>query len=261
MASRRTASRVALAGLERIGAVVAVAVGEVEQPARDQQRGAVGRHAAEAHGHQRARPVGRQLQLQLGEAQDLERLGERREVERERALVLGALVARPVALAAVGAPGAGVGAGRLDAAVLEREVGLELPLLGCARSAAARPSRSPSARGARRGGWRAPRCPASRRAARARARSRCRSPSASGPTSACTPAGSRSPARARRPAGRRATTGRSGPCAARAGPRPGAARRWSSRPPSRPPRTPAPRSPRSPRRPRPGARSRRGAGG
>ena len=73
---------------------------------------------------------------------------ERRRGEGQRALVLGALVAGPVALAAVRAPGARVEAGRLDAAVRDRLLAARSPTSTPAPAAAATPARRPSARGA-----------------------------------------------------------------------------------------------------------------
>ena len=91
--------------------------------------------------------------VDLGEAEDLDRLLERRRGEGQRALVLGALVAGPVALAAVRAPGARVQAGRLDAAVRDRLRGREVPRPLLRVAAAATRARTPSARGAARGAW------------------------------------------------------------------------------------------------------------
>ena len=120
---------VAAPRLERPRLIVAVAVGQVEQAAGHEQRRSLGGDRAQAHRHQRARPVGRQRQLDLREAEDLERLLERLEREGHRALVLGALLGRPVPGAAVRAPRAGVRARGLDAAEADRVVAGERPLL------------------------------------------------------------------------------------------------------------------------------------
>ena len=50
---------------------------EVELAARHQQRRTVGAHLAQPDRDQRQRPVGRDDEPDLGEAEDLERLGER----------------------------------------------------------------------------------------------------------------------------------------------------------------------------------------
>ena len=61
-----------LAGRERRDGLVAVAVGEVEQAARHEQRLAAGRDVADARGDERVGLIGRDAQPQLGEAERLD---------------------------------------------------------------------------------------------------------------------------------------------------------------------------------------------
>jgi hypothetical protein len=61
---------------------------EVEEAARDERRRPVREDVAEAHGDERARAVDGELQGCLGEAENLERLGELLRVERERERVV-----------------------------------------------------------------------------------------------------------------------------------------------------------------------------
>ena len=110
------------AALERLDLAVTVAVGQIEEPARDQERRAVRRHSAEPNGDERLGAIRLERQLDLRKAEDVERLLERFEREAHRARVLRTLVGRPVALTAVGTPRAGVGAGRLSAADTYREL-------------------------------------------------------------------------------------------------------------------------------------------
>jgi hypothetical protein len=102
---------------------VVVAVGEVQQPARDEQRRAVGRDVAHPDRNERPRAVGGDLERHLGKPEHFDTPLERRRGERQRPAVLGALVDREVARAAVGAPRARVLPGGLRAAVLERLLG------------------------------------------------------------------------------------------------------------------------------------------
>ena len=107
--------------------LVALAMREVEDPARHERRGAVGREVAEADCQERARPVDGKLQPDLGEAEDLERLLERIGVERERERVVGALVGGEVGRLALRAPDARLGPVGLEAEELARLVERELP--------------------------------------------------------------------------------------------------------------------------------------
>ena len=66
-------ARSGCAGLERLRVLVAVAVGEVEHAARDEQRGAVGRHVAQPRGELRHRPVALELELHARVAEQLDR--------------------------------------------------------------------------------------------------------------------------------------------------------------------------------------------
>ncbi len=90
---------VALAGDERLRPLVAVAVGEVEQAAGDEQRGAVRGDVAQPYADESRRPVARERQHHLGEAEDLDALCERLGGVAERDAVLGSLVEGGIARA------------------------------------------------------------------------------------------------------------------------------------------------------------------
>jgi hypothetical protein len=107
---QRELHRDGLAGHERLRAVVAVAVAQVEDAARDEGGGAVRRDVAQARDDERGRPVGGEVQPQPRDAEQLHGLLERRGVEGQRPCVLSALVCRQVGRVAVRQPGAGVGA-------------------------------------------------------------------------------------------------------------------------------------------------------
>ena len=113
---------VAASRLERLGRLVGVAVGEVEEAAGDEQRRARRRDVADAHRAESERPVGSERELRLGEAEDLHPLGQRLRREAERTPVLGPLVAGVVARRAPAAPRPGVHARQLRAG--DRALGL-----------------------------------------------------------------------------------------------------------------------------------------
>ena len=121
----RHAHRDRLAGDQRHDPVVTLAVGEVEQAARDQRRAAVRSDVAQAHGDQRLRAVGLQLEHGGRVAEQLEPLLERLEVPAQRRAVLQTLIARQVGRPAVPAPHASLQARELEPAQAARR-GAEL---------------------------------------------------------------------------------------------------------------------------------------
>ena len=253
--------------------LVAVAVRQVQHAARDEQRGAVGRHVAEPGGELGHRAVAVQHELDARVPEQLDPLLERRRVEAERAAVVGALVDGALAVGAVGAPDAAVEPAQEVGADLEpaaAPVGLlaqrpvaepQPPLLDVRRRPAllGDPAARPLA------AWRAPgvtgSCIQTRRSRLVR-RSRCRSPLSHW-------------SHQRRHSWRKPIAGprldlvreRVRPRAEQAlrparPARPGAGTPPpSSRPPSRRSRRPGTGSRRSPRTPSPASSSRLGAGG
>ncbi len=85
-----------LADRHRDRAVVALAAAQVEQPARDQRRGPVGRDVAHANRYERPRLLDAQLERRLALAQQLDPLLEGRAVPAQRGAVIGTLVEREV---------------------------------------------------------------------------------------------------------------------------------------------------------------------
>jgi hypothetical protein len=83
-------------GLERLRVGASRTVAEVQEPARDEARGPVGRDVAEPHREKRPRLLGGNLDGQSRRAEDLDALLERLAREGEREVVVAALVAREV---------------------------------------------------------------------------------------------------------------------------------------------------------------------
>ena len=123
-------------------------VAEVQDLPRDQLGGAVREHLAEAHADQRQRPVGRERQRHLREAQHVQVAFQRRRVERQRHAVVGALVVGVVGRRALATPCPAV-----EAAGLTPEDPVLGLLAGLASSVLAQPQR----RGSATGGGHAPR--------------------------------------------------------------------------------------------------------
>src|SRR5439155_19287053 len=113
---------VAASRLERARLLVALTVAQVEQAACDERRGPVRGDVAEANGDERLGAVGRERQLELGEAEQLQPLGERLAGEGERQAVLGALVDRQIPRDSPGAPESAVEPGGLSSDEVERVV-------------------------------------------------------------------------------------------------------------------------------------------
>ena len=105
-----TVTATVLAGYERRGRLVALAVRQVEHAARDERRRPVGRDVAQPYGEQCLRLIGADGEPRARDAEDLDPLGQRLRVEDERAPVLSALLERDVHAPAEAQPVAGVDA-------------------------------------------------------------------------------------------------------------------------------------------------------
>src|SRR6185369_841943 len=102
------------ARLKRRGMLMAVTMGEIERPIGDERRGAVRRDIAEPRREMGLGAIGRQSEMHLRRAEDLDIRRQGRRIEAEGARVLDPLVEREIrALPAIAAPAAAVAAGDL----------------------------------------------------------------------------------------------------------------------------------------------------
>src|ERR1700726_3791896 len=100
--------------------LMALSVSKVKQASGDEGGSAVGQDFAESHRDQGQRPVGRQLEVDLGVTQDLQGRSQRLRREAEAEAVFGALVWGKVGGLPLRAPRARIGAGRLHTDDLHR---------------------------------------------------------------------------------------------------------------------------------------------
>ena len=142
---------VALTGLELLGLLVAVAVGEVQQPSRDEVRLAVRPDVAQPDDDEGERAVRGDLEAGEREPEDLDGLGQRPRCRSRATRRPRAAGPRVVDRAAVAAPGARIGRDRLRTADRELPLGRRLAPERArsrrARRCGRRPSRRPALSG------------------------------------------------------------------------------------------------------------------